>query len=76
MKATHNPGERTITITEIPTVRENLKNLPDTLKISINYVSGPNESILDKAISLDGIVIPAIVEALNRKTRKKAIAKN
>lgn len=76
MKATRNPGERTITITGIPTSLEDghrpaLKNLPDTLKISITYVVGPNETVLDKAISLDNIVLPAIVEALNRRTRKK-----
>jgi hypothetical protein len=76
MKATHEKGSRTIKLTDLPTTRDDgqrppLTGLPASLEISIGYTSRDPSTILDKAISLDGIVIPAIVAALNRRPPRK-----
>lgn len=56
---------RTIRITGIPDPKGE-GFLPE-LTITVNYVQQPNEGgSVYKAVTLDGVVIPAIIEALNK----------
>lgn len=55
---------RTLRITGIPGAEAPLRELC----ITIGYVSGSNDgAVIDKAVTLDSVVIPAIIEAINRR---------
>lgn len=56
---------RTIRLTEIP---DNGKGSLRELVITINYkLFGDNDPYtVDKAVTLDGVVIPTIIEAINK----------
>ncbi len=69
MKAEREPGERRIKISKIPTDRvEGIKGTLPDLTICLNYEGGND---VFKAITLDNVVIPAIVEALNKVRLRK-----
>lgn len=62
MKATRE-GRR-LTFTEIPTRPDGIEVMPK-LTVAINYTPGDEEEgPLDKALALDGVILPAIVAAL------------
>lgn len=65
MKAENKTTEhnRTIRLTEIPDPDD--KRLLPELTITINYIQGDGVPILDKAVTLDSVVIPLIIEAIN-----------
>ena len=65
MKATREKGSRTINLTGLPPTVGDLKNLPTSLVICVNYSTADPSSTLDKAICLDHVVVPAIIAALN-----------
>ena len=64
IKARLNPYERRIKLTGLPSTFENVRGLPTELDIEVRYVG---ESRSDYGVSLDNIVIPAIVSALNEQ---------
>jgi len=66
MKAIHEPGSRTILITELPeTLPNGIPTRMTELEISIRYTDRGDDCPGQKAIPLDGVIIPAIVESLN-----------
>jgi hypothetical protein len=56
---------RTIHLVELPNNVDGIKDLPDSYSITINYKDDENSARLSKAISLDSIIIPLILKALN-----------
>lgn len=54
---------RTIRITEIP---EHPHRYLSEMSITIGYLREGDGSIIDKAVTLDNVIIPAIIEALNK----------
>lgn len=77
IRAKHDQGSRRIQVTGLPTEihigRQEISRLPTELSIVINYTSDDPHLTLDKAICLDHVVIPAIVEALNRSRTKSLV---
>jgi len=73
MKATHENGQRRIRLTNIPTQTEDGRHtdLPATLDIVVTYAIDDPSPVLNKAVCIDSIVIPAIVAALNRRPPRK-----
>jgi hypothetical protein len=54
---------RTIKLTGIPDIG---KGLLTELTITVNYTQEPNDGrVLDKAVTLDSVVIPEIIRAIN-----------
>ena len=53
---------RTLYLSGLPDTVDGITGLPTTLEIEISYAGDPN---CFKAISLDNVVIPAIVKALD-----------
>lgn len=67
MKATREPGSRTIKITDMSGIVGDFDKMPTELEITVNYVTVENEGgAVPKAITLDNKVIPIIVDALNK----------
>ncbi len=60
---------RTVHITNIKPhgiwAKLNICNLPTELTITINYKEDGPGTTLEKAVTLDSVVIPAIIKALN-----------
>lgn len=57
-----NEHNRTLIVTEIPVSH---KHDLDTLTITISYTDQDGRTRLDKALALDGRVIPEIIRAVN-----------
>lgn len=64
---------RNLRFVGLPTSAEGIQRLPSELTISIEYTTDDgNDNILRKAISLDNVVIPMIVDALAKASESKA----
>lgn len=57
---------RTIKLTELPTCAFGVgRDLPAELTITVMYQRCPGDRTLDSAVSLDSVVIPEIIRAIN-----------
>ena len=56
---------RRLVISDLPPTTEGLK-IPSRVTIDVRYTDDPEEGCpLDKALALDGVILPAILAALN-----------
>lgn len=62
IQAKHEKGQRVITFTGLPTGKDAGRSIQAEIEVRIGYTGGSNNQ---NALTLDGAVIPAIVEAVN-----------
>lgn len=69
MKMTKTECSRVVRVTGIPDRKK--MGLMGEMDIEFHYVLSPGSSILDHAVTLDSVVIPAIIRAINGKKKGK-----